>query len=360
MHNFLTAHREEIIARTRAKVSLRDAPRPTTIEIDLGIPLFLEQLIATLQSPSPTDDAEIGKVATAHGGNLLEKGFTVGQVVHDYGGLCQAITELAIDLKVPMSAGDFHTLNRCLDDAIAEAVTEYSRQREQAASDRTLERLGYFAHELRNALHAATLAFDALKSGAVGPAGSTGTVLERSFRRMRSLVDRQLAEVRLRASVIRREVVVVAALIEEVEIIAAIEARDHGVQLTVAPVEYGVAVEADQQILAAALMNLLQNAFKFTRPHSRVSLATHVSADRVRMEISDECGGLPRGEIEGLFRPFEQRGVDRSGLGLGLGNTRLCVEENGGELRVRNSPGTGCTFTIDLPRYSGTAGELRH
>ena len=84
----------------------------------------------------------MSRVATEHGSNLLQMGFTVGQVVHDYGGLCQAITELAVDLSEPISPANFHTLNRCLDDAIAEAVTEYSRQREQSVSEQALERLG--------------------------------------------------------------------------------------------------------------------------------------------------------------------------------------------------------------------------
>ena len=355
MQRFLTTYRDEIIARTREKVALRDAPQPTTIELDEGIPLFLDQLISTLQHPSSTDGTEIGEVATRHGGDLLRKGLTVGQVVHDYGGLCQTITELAVDVEEPIRAADFQTLNRCLDDAIAEAVTEYSRQREQVASDHALERLGYFAHELRNALSAATLAFHALKSGRVGPTGSTSAVLDRSFRRMRDLVDRSLAEVRLKAGVVNREIITVAALIEEVEIVATLEARDRGARLTVGPVEYGVAVEADPQILAAALVNLLQNAFKFTRPHGHVSLETRTSAERVLIEVSDECGGLPPGDTEDLFRPFQQRGVDRTGLGLGLANSRLCVEESGGELRVRNVPGIGCIFTVDLPRYFGTA-----
>jgi signal transduction histidine kinase len=242
-----------------------------------------------------------------------------------------------------------------LDDAIAESVTEYSRQREQSASDHALERLGFFAHELRNALSTATLAFGALKSGNVGAAGSTSALVDRSFNRMRDLVDRSLAEVRLQAGLVQCEPVVVAALIEEVAIGAAIEAADYDVHLTVAPVEYGVAVKADAQILAAALMNLLQNAFKFTRPDSHVSLHTRMTVDRVRIDVSDECGGLPPGKSEDLFRAFEQRGSDRTGLGLGLAISRRCVQENGGELRVRDVPGTGCIFTIDLPRHSGSA-----
>jgi len=352
MLNFLSQHRDEIIARTRAKIAQRVAPRPTTNELDHGIPLFLDQLIATLRSPSPSDDAEIGRIAAEHGKQLLRGHFSVGQVVHDYGGLCQAITELAEELKAPLTTADFQTLNRRLDDAIAEAVTAYSRQREQAVSDHALERLGFFAHELRNALSAATLSFAALKSGTFGATGSTGALLDRSFSRMRDLVNHSLAEVRLQAGLVRREPIAVAALIEDVAIGAAIDATDQGVQLTVAPVEHGAVINVDAQILAAALVNLLQNAFKFTRSASHVLLHTDVSADRVRIEVTDECGGLPPGKHEDLFRAFEQRGSDRTGLGLGLSISRRCVEENGGELRVRNVPGTGCTFTVDLPRHT--------
>jgi signal transduction histidine kinase len=260
-----------------------------------------------------------------------------------------------VDLKAPISSADFHTFNRCLDNAIADAVGEYSRERAQSASDQALERLGFFAHELRNALSTATLAFAALKLGHVGAAGSTSALVDRSFSRMRDLVDHSLAEVRLKAGLVRREPIVVAALIEDVAIGAAIEATDCGVQLTIAPVEYGVVVKADRQILEAALVNLLQNAFKFTRPNSHVSLHTHISADRVRIEVSDECGGLPPGKSEDLFRAFEQRGSDRTGLGLGLAISRRGVEENGGELRLRNVPGTGCVFIVDLPRHSESA-----
>jgi signal transduction histidine kinase len=50
-----------------------------------------------------------------------------------------------------------------------------------------------------------------------------------------------------------------------------------------------------------------------------------------------------------MFRPFEQRGTDRTGLGLGLIITRQAVAANGGSIHVRNLPGKGCLFTVDLP-----------
>jgi signal transduction histidine kinase len=281
---------------------------------------------------------------------MRRMGFTVGQVVQDYAGLCQAITELAVESRTSIRSDEFKTLNGCLDGAVASAVTEFGRQREQSISDQGAEHLGVLAHELRNALNTATLAFGALQSGAVGPSGSTSGVVSRSLARMRDLLDRSLAEVRLQAGIHKRTHISVAALIEEVAIAAAVEAAHGGLQLTVGPVADGVTIHADEQILVSALSNLLQNAFKFTHPHGHVSLKTHTTVDRVRIEIEDECGGLPAGTIEDLFRMFEQRGADRTGLGLGLAISRQGVEESGGTIHVRDLPGKGCVFTVDLPR----------
>ena len=138
---------------------------------------------------------------------------------------------------------------------------------------------------------------------------------------------------------------------EEVELAAAMEARARGVELTVTPVEPGLVIDVDRQLIAAALANLLQNAFKFSPPNGHVVLRTDstTTPGRVLIEVEDQCGGLPPGQAEYLFRPFAQRSTDRSGLGLGLAIARESVEVNGGEIRVRDLPGRGCIFTIDLP-----------
>jgi signal transduction histidine kinase len=350
LHEFLTTNRDAIIARTREKVAHRQAPLATNIELESGIPLFLTQLIGMLQIRNLEYEAAMGKSATMHGGDMLRMGFTVGQIVHDYGGLCQAITELAVESDTSIGSDEFKILNGCLDDAVAFAVTEFGRQREQSVVAQGSEHLGVLAHELRNALNTATLAFSVLQSGAVGTSGSTSTVMFRSLARMRDLLDRSFAEVRLKAGIHRRTYVSVAVLIEEVAIAAAVEAAHRGLQLTVAPVADDVTVHADSAILVSALSNLLQNAFKFTHPPGHVSLRTNVTADRVLIEVEDECGGLPPGEVEHLFRMFEQRGTDRTGLGLGLAISRQGIEESGGALHVRDLPGKGCVFIADLPR----------
>jgi signal transduction histidine kinase len=97
---------------------------------------------------------------------------------------------------------------------------------------------------------------------------------------------------------------------------------------------------------------LLQNAFKFTHRHTEVTLNAYAIADRILIEVEDNCGGLPSGIAEKMFQPFMQGGEDKTGLGLGLSISRQSVEANEGILSVRDIPGQGCVFTIDLPRHS--------
>jgi signal transduction histidine kinase len=175
-------------------------------------------------------------------------------------------------------------------------------------------------------------------------------VLGRSLTGLRDLLDRSLIDVRLDAGIQRAELISVADFVAEVEIGAVMQAQARGIQFKLVSAEAPVTIEGDRQILIAAVSNLLQNAFKFTHPGSTVSLTAHATADRVLFDIEDECGGLPPGKTESLFLPFEQRSADRSGLGLGLSICLKAAKANGGELRVRNLPGKGCVFTLDLPK----------
>jgi signal transduction histidine kinase len=358
LHEFLTLHREELIARARQKVATRIAPRLTEEQLEHGVPLFLEQLAETLRREQQTaarpTSADMAHSALLHGGELRRAGFSLGQVVHGYGDVCQEVTALAIELESPISSDEFKTLNRCLDEAIAQAVTEFSRQRDVSVSDRRTERQGFFVHELRNLLSNATLAFEVLKTGTVGVGGSTAAILERNLIALRNLIDRSLDDVRREAGLHRREHVPLAQFLGDVVPAAMIEAKARGLQLTVTPVEPGVVIDVDQQLMTAALANVLQNAFKFTRPGGHIVLRADAATTtgRVLIEVEDECGGLPPGRAEDLFRPFEQRSADRSGLGLGLAIARESVQTNGGEIRARSLPGRGCIFTIDLPRLA--------
>ena len=139
MHEFLSTNRADLIRRCQVKVAGRPEPRPTWDEMKFGIPIFLAQLIEMLhldqhcdvfdisgEPPSKKELSEkVASTARKHARELHERGFTVDQVVHDYGDLCQAVTELSFERNVEIAVSEFHTLNRLLDNAIAAAVTEY-------------------------------------------------------------------------------------------------------------------------------------------------------------------------------------------------------------------------------------------
>lgn len=352
LSDFVTENRNEIIERCRARVATRTAPKPTEVELSRGIPLFLDQLAETLRSKL-VSGASV-EAATKHGADLLHDGFTIAQVVHDYGDACQAITELAIERRTAISTEDFRALNFCLDEAIADAVTEYGRRSKidaaAASTVRATEDHACVDHELRNLLGTATLAFDALLQGKVGISGSTGQVLGRSLMSLRNLVDRSLAMVRLNAGIEMRERIRIGEVVDEVVSGALLEARARGLQLFVETNDANAVVNVDRQILGTVVTNLLQNAFKYTLPKSRVLLRTSATVGRVTIEVEDECGGLPSGTVETLFMPFEQRGADRSGLGLGLTICVRGIETLDGKISVRDLPGKGCVFAVALPR----------
>jgi signal transduction histidine kinase len=292
-----------------------------------------------------------------HGADLLRGGFTIEQVVRDYGDVCQAVTNLAFETGTAISIDEFRTFNRCLDNAIAGAVTEFARQA-PTSDDEGLKsysaRLGPLAHELRNCLQTARYAAKAIRLGTSGIGGATASVLDRSLMAMGNLIDRSLAEVRVAAGLPPLlQPIYLAKFLGEVEAAASLDARARGSRFRVAPVIEDIQVFSDPEMLAATVSNLLHNAFKFTQRHTEVWLRGGASGDRVSIEVEDHCGGLPEGACEKLMRPFVQIGPDRSGLGLGLDICRRSLEAMNGQLTIRDLPGSGCIFTIYLPRYIG-------
>jgi signal transduction histidine kinase len=352
LHEFVTTNRDLIIARTREIVRERSWPSVGIGELEHGVPLFLTQLSETLQreSTSPVSrDEAIGATATRHGGDLLRMGFTVSQVVHDYGDICQAVTLLAIELNAPITVEEFNTLNRCLDTAIAEAVTEHARATAEKRSAEEVERLGHAAHELRDTLNTALLAFHMLKRGAVSINGSTGAILGRSLMTLREVIDSTLAEVRLSAGNQRRTRLSVVSFIDEIGAAGFLHSADRNTLFTVHQVDPTLHIDADPQLLGSAVMNLLHNAFKNTPPGGHIHLRARAENQRLIVEVEDECGGIPTTKGDPFQSFGDRRGLDRSGLGLGLSIARAAVRAHGGEISVRNMPGTGCVFVIDLP-----------
>lgn len=187
LRKFIAGNRDEIILRCRAKVATRSDPPPTEAEISHGVPRFLDQLVAELRD-GESKTLEISEAGLLHGRDLFLQGFTISGVVHDYGDICQSITDLAVELRAPISTEDFRTLNRCLDDAIAGAVTEYAREQD-------VPRAGEL-HQLLNLIGLAITAFEVIQTGNVGVGGSTGAVVHRNLTAIRAaLASRLRAEI---------------------------------------------------------------------------------------------------------------------------------------------------------------------
>jgi hypothetical protein len=189
LHTFIAVHRDELIRRCRVTASREgepvEEPPKGRMKLDQGVPVFLDQLVDELKR-GPSGASAIRRAAVDHGRELLSHGFTVGQVVHAYGDICQSVTNLAVELSAPISTDDFRTLNRCLDDAIASAVTEFSREQD-------VGRLG-LTHQLRVLSDTALAGFEVLQEGNVGVGGSTGALVHRSLIAIRALADVSLPQ----------------------------------------------------------------------------------------------------------------------------------------------------------------------
>jgi hypothetical protein len=213
LHEFLTSNRQLIIGLCKEKVAKRRDSPEAPGAVDHGVPLFLQQLVETLRveqnTPIPSSDSRsedseptpaatpIGRSAALHGADLLRRGFSIDQVVHDYGDLCQCVTGLAVEQHVSISADEFRTFNRCLDDAMADAVASFGSAH-QTSIDRQAEslqqRLIGFATERRRLIDIAIRSLTAIKTGNIGINGATGALLAHALEELRAGNDQALTE----------------------------------------------------------------------------------------------------------------------------------------------------------------------
>lgn len=359
LYKLLTNRREEVLAKCRDKVIGVMGSRSSTTDLDKGLPILYDELLEVLRISLENDSPEtrqrfVSDTITAsasrqHAQESYRLGYTVSQLVHGYGCICQGITEFPHEVGAPITSGEFSQLNLCLDVAIAQAVSEFETLSLAGAEDAEVLRLGYLAHELRNYLSNAIMAHELIRSGGVGAAGATSTVLANAHQQMKKLIDRAVAEVRMGAEPeVMLAKVHLFGLVSEVESSALPEANAKGISLRV-DVDPTLEVEVDRHLLASALANLVQNAIKFTERGGNVWIRANRAGGEVAIEVEDRCGGLADGRIEELFKPYFQDSRDRSGLGLGLSIAKRAVELNGGRLTARNLPDTGCIFSLHLP-----------
>ncbi|CAN5791542.1 hypothetical protein BH11MYX3_BH11MYX3_08170 [soil metagenome] len=348
LHEFLSQHRDEIISRCERSYQRRDPSRPEE-ELLTTIPVFVDEIIKAERREAgiPEHSSLPGDTEGARelGEHRFRRGFKIRDVVTDYGTISQVIGDIAIEHSIELDARSYKLLNECIDSGLAQAISTYYDLAVARGQKEFAEWLGFLAHELRNSLSSAVLAYSFLRSGEVGLESKTARILERSFNQLEALVSQTLVTVQLKSGVPPiTERVALQELVEDIHT-ATISERDISVLIDIDP---GLNVQADPRLLGSALTNLLQNAMKFTRSDGRIEVRGRREPARIRIEIEDECGGLG-GSGESLFEPFVQRASRRRGVGLGLTITRNAIEAHRGTLTVRDLPGKGCMFTILLP-----------
>ena len=347
LYEVLTERRGDLIIRWSDRLRGGSAGVPLLrAELLDHMPAFIDEVIRALYPeaiPLPPSSAH----AEEHGEQRLRLGFDVAEVIREYGALHECILQIAGEAGLVVSLRDQGVVARLLNAGIADAVFQYVKHRDLEFERQASEHLGFIAHELRNPLGAARLAFRLLR----GELTESRTVerLDRNLRQTAEMIDSVLSHASLKMGVEPRLMpIALEHFLLEIEGDAELEARNKTIEMAVsAPKD--LMIQADPRLLRSAISNLLQNALKFSREKSKVTLTALRADNRVTIEVADACGGLPPGKAAELFTPLVQRGEDRSGFGLGLAIALQAAEAHNGTIKVRDIPGVGCVFIIDLP-----------
>lgn len=355
LHEVLAANRDDVLQRWKAQVLGTLAPEAMPhLELIDHIPEFLDEVVAALRmdsglssrGPSPDESG----TAAGHGAQRLRLGFSLDSVVREYGALRDAVVESAKQAGAPPTFRELEVLFDAMISGIARAVTEYALQRDAELLRQANEHFAFIAHELRNPLSSALMAFNLLKDKGQLPAQSRPvSALEAGLLRTSELIDQTLQIARIASGVeLRRQATTLKALFDDVELAAISEAESKGVEIR-SVIREDKRITLDTRLVRSALGNLVRNAVKYTTAGSAVELRGQVESGRAIIEVEDCCGGLEPGKVEAAFAPFVRLDTAQSGFGLGLAIAKQAVDAHGGTIRVQNLPGKGCIFILELP-----------
>jgi signal transduction histidine kinase len=347
----------ELVASRRARILerwierlQREHARPGTRGSERGKDLsaILDELGAVLSAgdrrplgalPSRARRAAADREARRGGGGSVD----TETVVREYGVLADVLLDELAATGSALDPGEWQLVQRW----ITEALASHAKRHDEELHRRTGRQLAFIAHELRNSLGTVGSAIATLRR-APAAEGLYG-VLDRNLRRVGELVDEVLTADRLASRVdLQRTRLDLGRLLRDVVEEARTAGETRKVRIAL-EVDGALEVRTDPRLLHSTIGNVLSNAVKFSRAGATVRVRARREDRAVVMEVEDECGGLPPGNIARLFEPFVRHGADGNGFGLGLAIVRRAVSALGGHVVVRNSPGQGCTFAITLP-----------
>lgn len=354
LHEFMAQHRAEVLRVCYDKINAL-SPERAPAELGDAFGVMYDEIAGALrrdfepssssrpESPLPDGNSD---AALQFGTDRLNRGYSIGKALRHVTTISDAVGEVADRGDLAFTAREYQRFNVCLDVVASAAVQQYWDVERAGISPDASKRMGFLAHELRNAVSVARLAFDTIRSGEIGMHGRTAAMLDRSLVRLESLASQTLLAVHLHADVAREGTKIdVRKLLCELSDDAP---QQRGIRVLVEATP-GISIVADEHLLTSAVSNLLQNAIKFSHDGAVVRLRAVEADNHVIIEVEDECGGLPPGDHDELFRAHVQRGANRQGYGLGLAITREAIEAHGGSTTVRDLPGKGCVFSVTLP-----------
>ena len=211
------------------------------------MPAFVDELIRALYPdavPLPPTSAH----AEEHGEQRLGLGFDVAEVVREYGMLHECILQIADEAGLAVSPREHRVIVKWLNVGIADALAQYVKQRDLELLRQSSEHLGFIAHELRNPLGAAKMAFHRLRQTELAES-RTVEMVERGLKRMGEMIDGALSHASLRLGLTPRLApVALRPFLQEIEGDAALEAQAKGIEIVVLAPE-DLIVEADPRLL---------------------------------------------------------------------------------------------------------------
>jgi signal transduction histidine kinase len=347
LHELLSNDTKQLMRRWTEEV--RGTLHPESMpqgELTDHLPAFIAEVASALKAH---EGLESSTTAAQHGTQRLRLGFDLGAVVREYGELRNCILAFARAEGVAVREDDVQVLFDCTITGIAEAVSEYTRQRDAELQRQATEHFAFVAHELRNPLQSARTALGLLERRGELPPGRATEALGHALQRLHEQIEHSLVLASVASGVhLVRKQVRLTKLLSDVEVATAADAEDKGVHLRI-HVDGDDEMFVDLRLVHSAIGNLVRNAVKFTKPGGAVDVRGEVKGGRATIEIEDECGGLAPGMVERAFAPFVQDEPKGDGFGLGLAIAKQAVDAHAGTIRVQNLPRKGCIFVLELP-----------
>lgn len=371
---------ETLVERWCAR-ALAEQPNATRVYLDVlqnDLREFLRAMGRGLLQTGERDPRQHRDQARGHGEQRWDNGWSLTELVRDYQILQLVVLEhLESELDRPLGYREAMAVGVFINDAIASSIAAYVESRDEHQAE--LERAGREAlhdaqarkddflalvvHELRNPLDPIMTASEALAMRLQDADPDVTTAL-RVIRRQSRQVGRILDDLSDITRIARGGLTVRQRVIDLADVLAeAIQAteglmkeREHRVELTMQSTP--LAIKGDPARLVQVLVNLLNNAGRYTPPGGHVSIIARHRDDRIDVSVRDTGVGIPEEMLTKVFDMYTRVSAagDSSpdGLGIGLALVKEIVALHDGTVSVSSDgPGQGAEFMISFPAYLG-------